>query len=232
MIAARFPHVFLRIDVVPDLFTGIVQVAQSYGIGNFEANSVLLGWTHKPDRSEAYVQMCRDLSSLDRSLLLLRYDEARHFGDGRVLHIWWGGLEGNGGLMLLLAYLLTADDRWRHAKVAVLTVVEDELERDRATQNLSRILAAARLDAEARVLVRHGRSLPEVMGAESGAADLTIVGFKLPDPGAPIEPFFERMNAMLERLPTTLLVHSARSFESEPILFDGALPSTRPPPSS
>lgn len=228
-IAKQFPNVFFRVDIVPDVFTGTVQVAQTYGIGSFEANSVMLGWSTKQERAEAYVQMCRDLAVLDRSLLLVSYDEERKFGEGKLLHIWWGGLEGNGGLMLLLAFLLTAHYQWRQAKVVVLTVVDSEAERERTIFNLERLLAAARLDAEPRVLLRRNRPINEIMRDESANADMAILGFRLPDPGMPAEPFFDRMNAMLDELPTTLLVHGARNFQSEPVLFDEGLPSVRPP---
>ncbi|MDH5493519.1 MAG: hypothetical protein OEY14_16310, partial [Myxococcales bacterium] len=229
-IAERFPNVFYRVDIVPDLFTGTVQVAQSYGIGNFEANSVMLGWSKKPERADAYVQMLRDLASLDRSLLLVSYDEGRQFGEGREIHIWWGGLQGNGGLMLLLAFLLTAHHRWRQAKVVVLTVVEDKEARAAAISNLQRLLSAARLEGEPRVLLRQGRSIADIMHIESERADLAIMGIRLPDPQMPAGPFFERINRMLEQLPSTILVHGARNFESEPVLFDdGRMPSMAPP---
>lgn len=221
-IAERFPNVFYKVDVVPDLFTGVVQVAQSYGIGSFEANSVMLGWSKKQERAEGYVQMCRDLVTLDRSLLLVSYDEDKQFGDGKLIHIWWGGLEGNGGLMLLLAFLLTAHYRWRNANVVVLTVVDSDEEKVQAEQVLERLLGAARLEALPRVILRQRRTIAEIMHVESGEADLAIMGFRLPDADQSSAVFFERLNSMLEQLPTTILVHSARNFESEPVLFDDA----------
>ncbi len=240
-IAERFPNVFYRVDIVDDVYRGTVQVAQSYGVGGFEANSVMAGWPRKTERSERYVQMCRDLVDLDRSLLLVKYDDDKQFGDGKVIHIWWGGLQGNGGLMLLLAYLVTAHYRWRNAKVKVLTVVATDEEKRAAEDNLSRLLAAARLHGEPRVILRQGRSIAQIMHVESERADLAIVGFRLPPEGDPVEPFFLRMSEMLAELPTTILVHSARNFESEPVLFDSATASvssttlsrsSRPPSSS
>ena len=219
-VADRFPAVFYRADIVDDIYTGSVSVAQSYGIGSFEANAVMLGWPSKAERSEPYVAMLRDFVLLDRSLLLVSYDEMRQFGDGEEVHVWWGGLRGNGGLMLLIAYLLLAHYRWRKARVTVLTVVNDAEQKVAAERNLERLLAAARLDAQHRVLERGARSIEEIMRVESGHADLAIVGFRLPDQDQPAGPFFERMNAILTVLPTTLLVHSASTFAGEPVLFD------------
>jgi len=227
----RFPNVFYRVDVVKDVYEGAPAVAQSYGVGSFEANSVMAGWPRKShERGEAYMQMCRDLVHLDRSLLLVNFDEEKHFGEGRVVQVWWGGLQGNGGLMLLIAFLITAHYRWRRAQVQVLTVVDSEHERAEAEKTLRKVLEAARLDAEPRVLLREGRGIVEVMEHESEAADLAIVGFALPEEGQPVTGFFERMNRLLDVLPTTILVHSARDFESEPVLFDDdEKPSMLPP---
>ena len=217
-----YPNVFYRVDIVPDIYAGALQIAQSYGVGSFEANSVMAGWPNKPDRIAPYMQMCRDLAHLDRSLLLVRYDAAKPIDVAKSIHVWWGGLEGNGGLMLLLAFLLKADRRWRDAEVKVMTVVRSEAERVEAQANLEQLLEAARLNAEPRVILRDERSIADVMAAESGSASLAILGFRLPDIGFE-EQFYERMTSMLGRLPTTLLVHSARSFEGEPVLFDDAL---------
>ncbi|MEM1415084.1 MAG: Na-K-Cl cotransporter [Myxococcota bacterium] len=223
----EFPNVFYRVDVVDDVYRGTVQVAQSYGVGSFEANCVMAGWPRKRERGAAYVRMCRDLLSLDRSLLLVRHSDKKKLGRRPVVHIWWGGLQGNGGLMLLIAFLLTNHHRWRRASVKVITVVDAVEDRERAEANLKELLEAARLDAEPRVLLRGGSRISEVMQVESEKADLAIVGFRLPREDSDVAPFFDRMNRMLEALPTTILVHSAQGFESEPVLFDeGARPTS------
>ncbi len=216
------PNVFVRVDVVDDIYRGTVHVAQSYGMGNFEANTVLLGWQHKAERVQAYVEMLHDLAVLDRSLLLLRHRPERGFGERRRIHIWWGGLHGNGGLMLLLAYLITAHERWRDAEVTILTVVNEEEEKTEAERALRSVLERARLTAIPRVLLRQARSVGDIMADESKHVDLAIIGIRLPERGEAAEPFFERMNALLEHLPTTVLVHSARGFQGEPVLFDRA----------
>ena len=69
------------------------------------------------------------------------------------------------------------------------------------------------------MIMREGRPIPDVIHAGSAEADLTIIGFALPAPGADPDVFFERMDAILDGMPTTLVVHSARNFESEPVLF-------------
>ncbi len=224
-----FPHVFYRVDVVANIYDGTLSVAQSYGLGNFEANTVMLGWMKKTERSEDYVKLLRGLTALDRSLLLVHYDAAKRLGKRRHIQIWWGGLEGNGGLMLLLAFLIINHDRWRGARVSVVTVVGDEKERTQTLSTIENVLDSARLEATARVLLRGGRKIQEIMAEESANADLAIIGIRLPQAGGQSGQFVERMNTLLEHLPTTLLVRSARGFQGEPVLFDTSEPTRSPP---
>lgn len=215
----RHSNVFFRVDIVDEVYSGAVAVAQSYGVGTFEANAVLLGWPHRSERSVRYVRMLHDLARLDRSLMVVRHRADRGFGDKQEIHVWWGGLRGNGGLMLLLAHLLTTERSWRDARVQVITVVDDIEARRQAEDQIVEVLRQARLQASPRVLMRGGRTIKEIMRSESAAADLAVVGFAMPDPDQADE-FFRRVENLLEFMPTTVLVHSARNFDGEPVLFD------------
>lgn len=219
-ITETFPNVFYRVDIVGDIYHGSLAVAQSYGVGSFEANTVMLGWMSKTERSDDYVRLLLGLTALDRSLLLVHLDPKRRLGTRAHVQVWWGGIKGNGGLMLLVAFLVKNQERWRHAKVSLVTVVGSERERDAATDTIARVLESARLEAEPRVIVRGDRSIPDIMAAESTGVDLAIIGIRLPRDVAQSKQFTERMNLLLSRLPTTLLVHSARGFQGEPVLFD------------
>lgn len=219
-IQERFPNVFAKVEVVTDKYRGAVSIAQAYGIGSLEANTVMLGWPNKPDNREGYVGMLRDLVSMDRSLLVVNYNSRKKFGRSRRIAIWWGGLQGNGGLMLLVAFLLTAHHRWQNAEVTVRTVVNDEEQRARAESGIRSVLESARVEGKPVVSLRGDRPIAEIMHEQSADADLAILGVRLPLPGEDVEVFFERMNTILDGMPTTILVHSSRDFEGEPVLFD------------
>ena len=95
---------------------------------------------------------CWELVQLENSLMLVNFDNARRFGRRRVIHVWWGGLQANGGIMLLTAYLIKAHYRWRDAVVRVLTVVDTEEQKSLAFEGLGRVFESARLKAEPAVL--------------------------------------------------------------------------------
>jgi amino acid transporter len=220
-LAERLPNVFYRVDIVDDIYPGVIQVAQSSGIGPFVANSVMLGWTRRDDQRPEYVRMLTDLAHLDKSLFLVHWDTEHGIGDRRSIHVWWGGLQGNGGLMLLAAHLLTAHPKWRHAQVTVVTVVETEEQRREAISQMGDILDSARVRAEVQVELRQHRPISQIMREISAGADLAILGIGLPDrpTGQEAELFVDRITSMLDNLGTTILVKSARDFEGEPLLF-------------
>jgi len=214
----QLPHVFFRVDIADDVYKGIAQVAQTYGVGPFEANSVMLGWPNQTENRNGYVHLLRELSQLDKSIFLVHWDPERKLGKRRQIHVWWGGLQGNGGLMLLLAHLLQADRSWRGAEVTLLTVVENEEAALNTTRAKDQIIEDARIQAHARVILREGRPIHRIMRDESADADLAILGIGLPDEDD-ADGFFSRMEAMLNQMPTTILVKSSRTFVGEPVLF-------------
>ncbi|MCA9539177.1 MAG: hypothetical protein KC620_09850 [Myxococcales bacterium] len=215
-----YPTVFVRVDIVPQVYRGAVIVAQSYGIGSLEANTVMLGWVGKRKRASEYFAMLSDLAALRNALVLVHHDPNRGFGNRKRIHIWWRGLQANGGLMLLIAYLLTSHDRFRQAEVTTLTVIESEDDRERAEAGLRRVFESARLQSKARVLLREGRSIQAIMRHESGEADLAVLGLRLPAEGEDPEALFEHYQNLLAQLPTAMLVHSGRAFDAAPVLFD------------
>lgn len=228
-VSEQYANVFYRVDIVEDVYRGIVTTAQAYGVGNLECNTVLMGFPTKAERQVGFLRMVGDLIALDRSVLLVNHKlpaaERRSFrlrARRPEIHIWWGGLEGNGGLMLLLAFLLTSDQALRNARVQVLTVVDGDEQQLEAEAAIAQILAAARLRASTRVIRREGREIAAIMKLESAHVELAIIGFKPPAEVSEetAASFFARMNRMLEVLPLTLLAFSARNFDSEPVLFD------------
>jgi hypothetical protein len=206
-----FPNLFGRVDVVDDIHRGMVHVAQSYGVGSFEANAAMFGWTDKPEHQQALIDALHDLLVLDRSVLVVRYDRNRGFGLGRKIDIWWGGLERNGALMLLLAYLLRSHGRWRDAEVKILTAVQSNRQRAKAITELQRIMAETHLSAKIEVIRLRSSSIAKLMEQKSAHSDLVLVGLRQPRADESATEFFGHYNGFLEALPTTMLVASAPS---------------------
>jgi solute carrier family 12 (sodium/potassium/chloride transporter), member 2 len=222
----QFPNVFGKVEVVRDKYRGAVAIAQAYGLGTLEANTILLGWPTRIDNASAYLRMLRHMAMLDRSLLIVAYNSERAWGKRRRIDIWWGGLEGNGGLMLLTAHLIAAHLLWINADITIRTIVDSEARKLRAQARIKEVLTSSHIEAAPAVILRNGRTIHDVMVSHSKDADLSIVGLRLPEADDAPERFFVHVEQLLEGMPTTILVHSARNFEGEPVLFDDG--ATRP----
>ena len=122
--------------------------------------------------------------------------------------------------MLLLAYLISADRRWRDAQVKVITVVNSENDRNQGQARLKQHLKSARLTAEPVVLLSNKMPINDLMAEYSRDADLAIVGMRLPNKEDDAKQVFRDYNRLLASLPTTILVHSGGAFKAAPVLFD------------
>nr|WP_291317837.1 hypothetical protein [Desulfuromonas sp.] len=80
-------------------------ISRSLGleIGGIESNTVILGWPDEPKRMVHFLRAIRRLARLNQSLLIGRIRPLAPSREGvrRTIHIWWGGLQRNGGLVLL-----------------------------------------------------------------------------------------------------------------------------------
>ncbi len=220
-LAETHPNVFFRAEVVGDIYQGAVTAAQTYGIGNFQANAVMLGWPKTNEQISGYLQMLRDLHMLERTILLVRDRPGSATAvRGANIHVWWTGATANGSLMLLLAHLVTQHTRWRGSRITVLTAVEHADEVVEASGRIRTLLEAARIEANIDVVLTAGRPLYQVFAEESGPADLVFLGFLLPTDLRQADGFHRRMSKIMSGLPRTILVSSARGHDFESVVFD------------
>ncbi len=208
---------FGEVDVVPTVEEGIVGVAQANGIAGIESNTVVLGW---PDRTERLVTMLRTIRRLRRlhqSLVIGRVKPVGPSRQGRprTVHVWWGGLQRNGDLMLLFAYLLTRNPEWRDARIHVLSIASTPLMKEKTEAFLARLMPEIRIEAEIEVMVKPDQaSVNDIILARSSDADLVFLGLAAPEEGAE-ESYAKRLSELVEGLPSFFLVHNGSLFIGE-----------------
>ena len=163
----------------------------------------------------------RDLLAVDHNLLFLEHDDNWSFGKHQTIDIWWGGLERNGPLMLLLAYLLESTDDWAQARVRVNVVVDEETRTEATARRINDVLGRARVRAEPNVIVRQPdkQSIADIIHEVSGRTDLVILGLAPPLTGEG-EEFVGRVSSLIDRLVTVIMVRASSHFEGEQVLFD------------
>ncbi len=203
---------FGEVNVVRDFERGAMDVAQANGIAGLHSNTVMFGWSRRPERLVSQLRMMRTLSALGISTIIARINWAHEPGQEKRIDLWWGGLQNNGDLMLLLSYLLTLNPQWNDVKLFVRSIARSEEERQVQLAALAELIPGTRIRAESEViLMGEGQSIPELIRARSRQADVVFLGLREPGPGDE-----ERYAASLEELAyglkTTIFVRSAGQF--------------------
>jgi len=203
---------FGEVDVVQDFENGVIDVAQANGIAGLQSNTVMFGWSRKRERLESQLRMMRALSNVGKSTIIARINWSHEPGRQKRIDLWWGGLQNNGDLMLLLAYLLTLNTEWKDAKILVRSIARDEEERKSQLAALDDLIPETRIQAESEVILKPAdQSIAEVMHAHSQGADVVFLGLMEPEPGAEAE-YAERLSKMVSGFKTTIFVRSAGQF--------------------
>jgi amino acid transporter len=215
ILAAEGVVAFPEVDIVRELVDGVVDVAQANGIAGISSNTLLLGWPSNPQLQVDFLRAMRRLEPLKKSLLFARIRPQLLYPRAnaeRHIIIWWGGLQRNGDLMLLLAFLLTRNSSWRQAKVRIMSLATTPMAQQTSEKFLGDLVAEIRIDAEITVLLKDpDEKVAEVIRRESQNAEVVMLGLATPERGKEAE-YAERLEALSEGLPNVFFVKNSSLF--------------------
>ena len=211
-LAERGVQSLVRVIAAENPYAGAEQLVETYGLGALVPNTILLGGSESPAQREAYCATIAAFHRARRNVVVLHHSDERGFGARRTIDVWWGGLQSNGGLMMLLAYLIQTSLAWREADVRVKIVVPSEAAAADARRNLSALVSGTRIGASTHVLVAGGRPFDAVLHASSADADLVLMG--MAEPSGDFAAYYEGLLRRVKGLPTTAFVLAA-----EPVAF-------------
>ncbi|MEN8375671.1 MAG: Na-K-Cl cotransporter [Gemmatimonadota bacterium] len=215
-LARRGVRALVRLVSAPDPYSGAERLAEAYGLGPLVPNTILMGQSESKERRARYCQMIANLHAARRNVIILRTHPGRGFGQRRRIDVWWGGLQKNGGLMILLAYLLRTSVDWGLAHVRLKLVVENEDAAEAARRNLDELIGGLRIGATSEVLVSDGRPFAEILRESSASADLVFLG--LAQPGDDFAAYYARTVALADGLPSAAFVLAAEDLEFADVL--------------
>ena len=206
---------FSESHVVPDLETGILGIAQANGMAGLQSNTVVFGWSEQDEGLAMQLRIMRLMSHLRLSTILARMPNQMGPDRKETIDVWWGGLEKNGDLMLLLAHLLHLNPDWRRARLRVRSIVFEDAEKEPMLDRLRHLISEARIEAEPDVLVKPAdQEFQQVMHAASREADLVFLGLKVPEPGDEAE-YAHRLNELAGGFPTAVFVRNGEPFAGD-----------------
>lgn len=207
----------VRVTTAPDAFEGGKQLIESYGLGALVPNTVILGDSENKKHREKYCDMIAHFHSQQRNVMVVHDNEEKGYGNRKRIDIWWGGLRGNGGLMIILGYLLHSSRNWYDAEVRLKMVVEDKTAEEDVKRNLVRIVDKIRTGAKPEVIVSNGRSFNQILHESSKEADLVFLGMAEPDDH--FTSYYEGLQQLLSGLPTTIMVLAAEEISFGDVLM-------------
>ena len=207
----------VRIVTADDTFAGAEMLVRHYGLGNVFPNTILLGDTEKAEHRAPYCRMISSFHKSKRNVLILQDDMEMRFRERRRIDLWWGGLNLNGGLMMILAYLLQTSYQWRGATVTLKMVVSDEAAVEPVTENLASIVQRARTGAAFEIIPSRGRAFIDIFRESSSDADLILMG--LAEPEDDFELYYQALRQQSAGMPPTLYVLAAEDLAFGEVLL-------------
>ncbi len=204
-----FPEVLLA----PTFIDGVEIGVQANGMASLTSNTVMFGWSEKPERLAEFLQIMRRIARLGKSTIICKTgSKAASAKRSRQIDIWWRGREKNGDMLLLLAHLLSLNPEWRNAKIHIKSIARDEAEKQETEEGLARMIPEIRIQAETEVcLLQEGEAVADLIKKSSGSAEVVFMGLAVPAIGEE-EAYARRMLSLVPDLPNAVLVKNASFF--------------------
>ena len=208
----------VRVISAEDPFAGSELLVEAYGLGALFPNTVLLGDSEDSLHRLRYYTMVERLWRSKRNVVIVRDAKRLGVSARKRIDIWWGGLQGNGALLMILGYMLKTSLAWREAEIGLKMVVPTEAAADDARRNLTNMLEQTRTGLRATVMVSDGRPALDLLHDSSLGADLILMGMARPDQGNFAE-YHDELRTRTSDLPCTVFVLASEDVAFRDVLF-------------
>ncbi|MBO6522268.1 MAG: Na-K-Cl cotransporter [Balneolaceae bacterium] len=216
----RAVEALVRVIASDDPFMGSVKLVEAYGIGKLVPNTIILGGSETPEIREKYCGMIQSFYEMQRNVILIHGGETEEEKPSRKkkrIDLWWGGFKGNGGLMMILVYMLQNSISWKGAEIHLKIIVEMEDAVDEIRANMREIVNQIRFEAEIDVIVSKSEPFEQVFKKTSKDADLILLG--MATPGDDFTGYYENMLHLTEEMPTTVFVLAGQEISFGEVLI-------------
>lgn len=208
----------VKVNAAKSPFKGLTNLAESYGLGALQPNTIIIGESETESSRSDYCKMISSFYAMKKNVLIVhKGDKSPTFGQKTKIDVWWGGLKGNGGLMMISAYLINNSINWRQATVRIKMVVEDDSAVESTAHNIEEILEEIRIEAEVNIMALNGKSFDDLLVESCHDSDLVFMG--LAEPSENYESYFESVQKRIKPLPTTILALAAQEVSFGEVLI-------------
>ncbi len=206
--------IFARQIKVDNIYSGIENIATTFGFSGVEPNSIMMGWPKGMENSVEYSKMTQTLLHLDYNLLYLDFDRKAKFGDYSSVDLWWRETDSkNAEMMLNIARFIIASPKWNNTDIRVLFVNNNNVDIEIIESKISKLVEDLRVNVEIKIINNAVEQIPfyNIIEEHSATTNLTIVGI----PNFKIEKqteFVLKTNNLFDVIGSTLLVKAANNF--------------------
>jgi len=152
---------FPEVVVNESISQGITHMIQTSGLGGMKPNTVIVGWPNtwrkkEDDGTQVFVNTIRNAANGKMALLvpkgIQRFPDTGDSVKGNI-DIWW--IVHDGGLLMLLPFLLKQHRTWRKCRLRIFTVAQVEDNSIQMKKDLKTFLYQLRIDASVEVVEMH-----------------------------------------------------------------------------
>ncbi|KAM9333742.1 LOW QUALITY PROTEIN: solute carrier family 12 member 7-like [Pholidichthys leucotaenia] len=151
---------FCHVVVCSNLRDGISHLIQSAGLGGMKHNTVLMAWpgtwkqSNDPQSWRNFIETVRETTAAHQALLVAKNVDTFPTNQDRLgpgtIDVWW--VVHDGGMLMLLPFLLRQHKVWRKCKMRIFTVAQMDDNSIQMKKDLQMFLYHLRLDAEVEVV--------------------------------------------------------------------------------
>uniref|UniRef100_A0A7M4E3N2 Solute carrier family 12 member 4 n=1 Tax=Crocodylus porosus TaxID=8502 RepID=A0A7M4E3N2_CROPO len=158
---------FCQVVVANKVREGIAHLIQSCGLGGMKHNTVVLGWPYGWRQSEdprawkTFIDTVRCTTAAHLALLVpknVSFYPSNHerYNEGNI-DVWW--IVHDGGMLMLLPFLLKQHKVWRKCKMRIFTVAQMDDNSIQMKKDLATFLYHLRIEAEVEVVEMHNSDI-------------------------------------------------------------------------
>ncbi|XP_031443800.1 solute carrier family 12 member 5 isoform X2 [Phasianus colchicus] len=151
---------FCQVVISSNLRDGMSHLIQSSGLGGLQHNTVLVGWPRSWRQKEDhqtwrnFIELVRETTAGHLALLVAKNvamfpGNQERFSEGHI-DVWW--IVHDGGMLMLLPFLLRHHKVWRKCKMRIFTVAQMDDNSIQMKKDLTTFLYHLRITAEVEVV--------------------------------------------------------------------------------
>ncbi|KFM79937.1 Solute carrier family 12 member 4, partial [Stegodyphus mimosarum] len=148
---------FADVVVSPNVSNGLCHLIQTTGLGGLKHNTVIMGWPfswrQSPDSWRKFIDCVRNVAASKNALLIPKGIDQFPDNSGKVsghIDVWW--IVHDGGLLMLLPFLLKQHRVWKNCKLRIFTIAQLEDNSIQMKKDLGTFLYQLRITAEVEVV--------------------------------------------------------------------------------